>query len=848
MEKKIFEELRVVEVSVENAKRRLEYLSNYIESLKKKIISDISDIIEKARYTRFNPEFLPDFLEEPYCIIPKRTQGGRVVEWYVIVPRFIDFQLGWLERTTKSYNIFIVNQYVQWFTEIPKELKEKFQLKPLPVKVADGLLLTPEELQEEAWKRYKKYLSRREGKTAIRIKRGNEFQLIAQIIEDGSLPFIPKKVEPQDLREPETNIQLRDYQKEAWKKFLEYGAVGIYWPFGTGKSFLGAYACAAIKGRKLVIVPTRTLKEQWREYLQKYTKIPHEVQIETYRAFDKVKKNKYILTIYDECQHLPANTFIRLATINTKYRMGFSGSPYREDGRVNYIIALTGYPIGLAWEKFFELGIIHKPTVTVIIVSSLKDKLRKLDELLAKETGKTIIFCDSIQLGKKIAKEHGLTFIYGETTRRLEKIRKHEVVVVSRVGDEGMSIPEIDTLIEIDFLYGCYDEKTEVLTSSGWKRFSELTYNDEIATLNGQGYIEYHKPLKIHTYPYNGIMIHFKGKNYDLLVTPNHEMYVHYYKNKIKGFVFRKAEDLAKYGISLRNYELKKDAKWNGESLDFFEIPHKFRRKKAPKTRSNPVRFPIVPFLKFLGWYLSEGSTWGGSIKICQTNADNVIEICRIIEELGLKYYIINSSIMINHRPLARYLKTLGSSAKNKHIPSWLKKLSSSLIRQFLKTLVKGDGVFRSDHLWILYTTSKQLADDAQELAIKAGFATTLSVRNRQIKGTFSKMSYSHTEYCLVMTDKHTTPQMNCQPSFKPYNGYVYCVTVPNHVILVRRNGRAVWCGNSRMQESQRSGRLLHSKKEATNHYILMTEEELEKYSKRLLALYERGYKINFIR
>jgi len=52
----------------------------------------------------------------------------------------------------------------------------------------------------------------------------------------------------------------------------------------------------------------------------------------------------------------------------------------------------------------------------------------------------------------------------------------------------------------------------------------------------------------------------------------------------------------------------------------------------------------------------------------------------------------------------------------------------------------------------------------------------------------------------------------------------------------------------SRWQESQRGGRLLHSRKEFTNHYILMTEEELEKYGKRLLALYERGYRINIVR
>ena len=29
------------------------------------------------------------------------------------------------------------------------------------------------------------------------------------------------------------------------------------------------------------------------------------------------------------------------------------------------------------------------------------------------------------------------------------------------------------------------------------------------------------------------------------------------------------------------------------------------------------------------------------------------------------------------------------------------------------------------------------------------------------------------------------------------YNDMVYCVTVPNHIIYVRRNGKGVWCGNS---------------------------------------------------
>lgn len=453
---RIFLELKNVEESVSKARDRLDGLTEYIEGLRKDIVDTIGKVIEEARYTKFNPEYLRDFLAEPYLILPKRMQGGKATEWYVVVPRFIDFQLGWLERSTRSYNVFIVNQYVQWFAEIPSELKDRFHLNPLPVQISDGMLIMSEEMQEEAWKRYRRYLSKREGKNSIRVKRGSEFKLIAQIIEDGSLPFMPRKVEEDDLRAPQTEMVLRDYQDVAWKKFLDTGAVGVYYPFGTGKSMMGVFACAAIKGPKLVVVDGTTLKEKWIEDLKKWTTISHEVQVETYHSFHKVNNNEYSLVVFDECHHLPANTFIRFSTIRAKYRMGLSGSPYREDGRVNYIIALTGYPVGLPWEKFFELGIIRKPSITLFIVDTLRDKLAKLDELVAKGTGKTIIFCDGVELGKKIAAKHGINFVYGETAGRLrlEQIRENEVIVLSRVGDQGISVPDIDTLIEIDFLYG----------------------------------------------------------------------------------------------------------------------------------------------------------------------------------------------------------------------------------------------------------------------------------------------------------------------------------------------------------------------------------------------------------
>jgi len=42
-----------------------------------------------------------------------------------------------------------------------------------------------------------------------------------------------------------------------------------------------------------------------------------------------------------------------------------------------------------------------------------------------------------------------------------------------------------------------------------------------------------------------------------------------------------------------------------------------------------------------------------------------------------------------------------------------------------------------------------------------------------------------------------TIKKYNYKESWVKFNGFVYCVSVPNQVIYVRRNGIPVWCGNS---------------------------------------------------
>jgi DNA excision repair protein ERCC-3 len=163
---------------------------------------------------------------------------------------------------------------------------------------------------------------------------------------------------------------------------------------------------------------------------------------------------EYIFTIFDECHHLPANIFSRLALVKTKYRLGLSATPYREDGRNELIFALTGFPLGLDWHHLMEINRTQKPKARVIITANDSGKITVLDELLKNNNEKTLIFCDSIVSGKRLAARYHLKFIYGQSKNRLAVAQKEKALIISRVGDEGISLEDLERVIEFAFLFG----------------------------------------------------------------------------------------------------------------------------------------------------------------------------------------------------------------------------------------------------------------------------------------------------------------------------------------------------------------------------------------------------------
>jgi len=307
-------------------KMQLDELKRQVEEVEKETVQAVCRQFSASLWREIKREEVLAFVKKPYAIVPYKPG-----EWRLFIPRFIPLEVGWLEFKTESYNVYRVNRYVDWLTPLPEVLKDELGIKLPDFKVAldwDKNIAVLEEGDPKKFrKKYQSFFSRQIDGSSFQIKTTKKFSLVIELLRDGVMPFRPKPVDPDDLiREERAKFELRDYQKEAWNLFLKYSHLGIFYPYGAGKSMIGLYAIGKIRGKKLVVVPTVTLREQWAERIKNQLNLnPGEVRIVTYHSAVKESTQKeYSLVVFDEVHHLPSNVFSVISFLKRKYTIGLS--------------------------------------------------------------------------------------------------------------------------------------------------------------------------------------------------------------------------------------------------------------------------------------------------------------------------------------------------------------------------------------------------------------------------------------------------------------------------------------------------------------------------------------------
>ncbi|HXW37569.1 MAG TPA: AAA family ATPase [Nitrososphaerales archaeon] len=361
---------------------------------------------------------------------------------------------------------------------------------------------------------------------------------------------------------------------------------------------------------------------------------------------------------------------------------------------------------------------------------------------------------------------------------------------------------------------GCYDEQTEILTKQGWKKYTELADDEVVATLNPDtNELEYHAIERKIQYHYDGKMYHLESTQVSLLVTPNHKLWVgKKAKHGEVNYSFAYPHEVFPRSKTNHPY-YKKDAKWKGTDVDYIVLP---QRESGSGPRHEEIRIPMSEWAPFFGLWLAEGYTAysGGNYHVGIRNFDQ--EILRFaydsLKKWGLNpHYSSDGRVSVLNKQLYELLRPIGDKY-TKYIPDEMKNLPPDLLHSIIEYFARGDGTHEDADAEVgatrvrCQTSSPRLRDDLMEISLKAGLecnyvvhvlpgstATIIEADGRERTITRTATNY---RLSILYGRGETQVQKPNVEEWEDYSGTVWCVTVPNHVVYVRRAGKPVWCGN----------------------------------------------------
>jgi predicted phage terminase large subunit-like protein len=337
----------------------------------------------------------------------------------------------------------------------------------------------------------------------------------------------------------------------------------------------------------------------------------------------------------------------------------------------------------------------------------------------------------------------------------------------------------------------CLTEDTDVLTDSGWKNIKDLSNGDKAASLNHSWDIEYKKIKQLHAFNYDGDLKCIKQRNgVSFRVTPNHNVMVS--SNKRTEWKFRKAQEVTK------GCYIPRSGNFIGNEVDdvLLDMPN----WRGHGKNSNSInKLNIDVWIKFLGWYFSEGCAFpmknrtnSRIVNIRQTKIEHVKEISDILDELGYRWkYRKDGSFIICSRQLYDLLKPYGNQHERR-LPKWLLGSSKRQQRLFWDCFVGGDGYINKSKGITIGLCSSGLIDDLQIMAFNLGLVATKSYHRTKSGFDVWRISVSERSHCQTKPNDWYTEK---------YSGKVYCPEVEdNNNFYIRVNGRCCWTGNSRAQ------------------------------------------------
>lgn len=394
-------------------------------------------------------------------------------------------------------------------------------------------------------------------------------------------------------------------------------------------------------------------------------------------------------------------------------------------------------------------------------------------------------------------------------------------------GVKEFEFPPEDTVTDPALLIGmsakrCFDDETEILTDEGWKLFDSLSHQERVLTFNPlTGASEWQHPYGYFADDYTGSMIVAEGRDLSLRVTPDHRIYGRFLRRIDSADAFVSAQSLLKSAPFCVPLAL---GTWVGEVPEEIRLPdyevsqklsNQFSAAYGTRTRTLTRVFigrQVLALAKLLAYYVTEGTadSVGDDIRYLVVYGDHYQEVAAICSELGLKCsFTVDprngcQKIRIGGgRQLARYVaQQCGKLSYEKRLPRWVLDLPVADLSAIWDILVATDGTVSKGGQELTISTSKTLFDQAQEILVKMGSATSTSMitaKHRPGALIQSRRDCYITRRKLRRFAVLNNENSSAEVREEQYSGRIYCVATRNGVVCVRRAGKVSWSGNCYM-------------------------------------------------
>jgi hypothetical protein len=387
------------------------------------------------------------------------------------------------------------------------------------------------------------------------------------------------------------------------------------------------------------------------------------------------------------------------------------------------------------------------------------------------------------------------------------------------------------------YLPSCLDDQTEILTKRGFIPVTAMKRSDMFATRHPVSHrFEWQRAGRIVRSRYKGEMVEMLGQQLDVLVTPNHRVVNIQKTEGIDRLLCSSSEQIDLAGdLSTTNrrsiYALPLTAK---PDKSYSMVPQSVVltpiKRNIQDRNSLELDIPFEVWVQFLALYLAEGccdgttegiefgtgvSFEGYEEKWNKLLADFEADPFEVAERRRNNKYRVRiacaegSEIRKDVAELLAQMPNTWTPNKfgfdcgckalwmalfpfghcwTKYVPDDVKNLPVEHLGAFLDWLMKTDGysAHGDDYHQEYGTTSRRFAEDVQEILLRLGYQVGVRTKLMDCGSTFYRISFSREQYCNVRSIRRVD-----------YDGYVYCPSVPNGIICVRRNGKIHWTGNS---------------------------------------------------